>query len=43
MIEIGPDNRCPVCGRYMKKTIESPTRTTWACTNTKTDHDWDAA
>jgi hypothetical protein len=41
MIEIGPDNRCPVCGRYMKKAIESATRTTWECSNTKVDHEWD--
>jgi len=43
---------CPVCGRFLKKTVEGPLgahegdpgwiRTTYTCTNTKVDHDdWD--
>jgi predicted nucleic acid-binding Zn ribbon protein len=39
-IKIGPDNRCPVCGRYTKKTIEQD-RTVRACSNTTLDHDRD--
>lgn len=40
MISIGLDNRCPVCGRYMKKTAEHD-RTVWACSNLTLDHDQD--
>jgi hypothetical protein len=40
VIEIGADNRCPVCGRYMKKTVEQD-RTVWACSNPALSHDQD--
>ncbi len=40
MLDIGPDNRCPVCGRFMKRT-ESEDRIMWECTNPAVDHDWD--
>jgi hypothetical protein len=39
-------NRCPVCGRFMKRTVDAggplgTTRTIWECSNTAVDHDWD--
>ena len=39
MIEI-QNNKCPVCGRFMK-VERTEIRTTWQCSNTRVDHDWD--